>query len=144
MTDASIQTTEVPVREKQLLFQGSLEAVEINETDGPINVMRRILPFDKYSRTRAISFSRAINDVVGAGMFDLGAFAAARQSNSSFSSTGADFQSPRANFRKGDVPLTQFCESVPQNIQHDPPAHPESDRALCAYAEASNQTSDLP
>jgi hypothetical protein len=36
MTDASIQTTENPARENQLLFQGSLEAVENNEIDGPI------------------------------------------------------------------------------------------------------------
>jgi hypothetical protein len=36
MTEASIQTTEDPVRDKQLLFQGSLEAVENNEIDGPI------------------------------------------------------------------------------------------------------------
>jgi hypothetical protein len=36
MTDVSIQTTEDPVRDKQFLFQGSLEAVENNEIDGPI------------------------------------------------------------------------------------------------------------
>ena len=36
MTDASIQTTEALAGEKELLFQGSLEAVETNEIDGPI------------------------------------------------------------------------------------------------------------
>jgi hypothetical protein len=36
MTDASIQTTEDPVRDKRIFFQGSLEAVENNEVDGPI------------------------------------------------------------------------------------------------------------
>ena len=36
MTDISIHTTESPTGEKQLLFQGSLEAVENNEIDGPI------------------------------------------------------------------------------------------------------------
>jgi hypothetical protein len=35
MTNTSTQTTEAPAREKQLLFQGSLEAVETNEIDGP-------------------------------------------------------------------------------------------------------------
>ena len=36
MTNASIQTTEAPAGEKELLLQGSLEAVENNEIDGPI------------------------------------------------------------------------------------------------------------
>jgi hypothetical protein len=36
MTDISIHTTESPTGEKQLLFQGSLEAVENNEINGPI------------------------------------------------------------------------------------------------------------
>ena len=36
MTNASIQTTEALAGKKQLLFQGSLEAVETNEIDGPI------------------------------------------------------------------------------------------------------------
>ena len=36
MTNASIQTTEARAGEKELLFQGSLEAVENNEIDGPI------------------------------------------------------------------------------------------------------------
>lgn len=35
MTSASIQTTEARAGEKELLFQGSLEAVENNEIDGP-------------------------------------------------------------------------------------------------------------
>ena len=36
MTNTSIQITEAPAGEKQLLLQGSLEAVETNEIDGPI------------------------------------------------------------------------------------------------------------
>lgn len=36
MTNASIQTTEARAGEKELLFQGSLEAVENNEIEGPI------------------------------------------------------------------------------------------------------------
>jgi hypothetical protein len=35
MTNASIQTTEALTGEKPLLLQGSLEAVESNEIDGP-------------------------------------------------------------------------------------------------------------
>jgi hypothetical protein len=35
MTNASIQATEARAGEKELLFQGSLEAVENNEIDGP-------------------------------------------------------------------------------------------------------------
>ena len=36
MTNTSIQTTEAPAEEQQLLFQGSLETVETNEIDGSI------------------------------------------------------------------------------------------------------------
>jgi hypothetical protein len=36
MTDLSIYTSEAPAGETQLLLQGSLEAVETNEVDGPI------------------------------------------------------------------------------------------------------------
>ena len=36
MPDISTHAAEVPAGEKQLLFQGSLEAVENNEVDGPI------------------------------------------------------------------------------------------------------------
>ena len=36
MKNVSIQTTEAPAGEKELLLQGSLEAVENNEIDGPI------------------------------------------------------------------------------------------------------------
>ena len=36
MKNVSTQTMETPTREQQLLFQGSLEAVETNEIDGPI------------------------------------------------------------------------------------------------------------
>lgn len=36
MTKATIQTAEAPAGEKELLLQGSLEAVETHEIDGPI------------------------------------------------------------------------------------------------------------
>ena len=36
MSNASIQTTEAPAHEQELLFQGSLEAIETDEIDGPI------------------------------------------------------------------------------------------------------------
>src|SRR5690348_9091404 len=66
---------------------------------GPSSVTRRISGFDKYSRIRAISDVRPINDVVVAGIFERGDLMGARQGGTSLVSIGADLTSPRANRR---------------------------------------------
>src|SRR4026208_2000441 len=66
---------------------------------GPMTVARRILVFDKYSRTMAISCSRPMSDVRDEGKFERGDAVEVCHGASCVLSLGADFQSPRAKRR---------------------------------------------